>query len=197
MKIALYLLFLVVLLIATFSLKEGFETGKYAYLAPPKPYILDETTKQKFITAYNNLGGRIYPNAYIKPNDDTILNQFKNLATLDEINYYIQNNRWPINSYVTNYAVTNKSTFDTIMKDIKIYSLDDLYRVLPVRAIYAIFINVTEAQMKPVPLSNDIFMGKQPPPVDVSVSPTSDSTIRPPFSSENYSKLQSICSTLN
>jgi len=196
MKIALYLLFLVVLLIATFSLKEGFETGKYAYLAPFKPYVLDDTTKRNFTTAYNNSGGLIYPNAYIK-DDDVALNAFKMYASLDEINYYIQNKKWPINSYVTNYVATNKATFDNILTQLKINSVDDFYRILPVRYIYALFIHPTESKLSPVPLSVDIFMGKQPPPVDVSISPTSDSTIRPPFSSENYSKLQSICSTLN
>lgn len=192
MKIVLYLLLLVVLLIASFSLKEGFETGKYAYLAPIKPYVLDDTTKRNFITAYNNSGALVLPNAYMKEGDDTTVNQFKLFASLDEINYYIQNKKWPINSYVTNYVVTNKATFENIIKQLKINTFDDLYRALPVRFIYGQYINPTESKLSPVPLSADIFMGKQTAPVDAS-SPT-EST---PFSSENYSKLQSICSTIN
>jgi hypothetical protein len=186
MKIVLYLFLLVILLIVSFSSKEGFETGKYAYLAPVKPYILDETTKQNFITAYNNSGGLVFPNAYIKPNDDAVLNQFKQFASLDEINYYIQNKKWPINSYVTNYIVTNKTTFEDAIRQMKINTFDDLYKIVPVRFIYASFIHPKESGLSPVPLSNDIFMGKQQAPV----GSVSTDTIRPVFSSENYSTIK-------
>jgi len=196
MKIVMYLIFLVVLLIASFSFKEGFETGRYAYLAPFSPYELDATTKQKFTTAYNNIAGLLLPTVIIK-DDNNLLKVFQQYVTLDEMNYYIQNRTWPINSYIKNYIATNdKASFDDMMKQLKINSVDDFYRIFPVRFIYASYINPTESKLSPVPLSSDIFTGKQPPPVETSAATSITSTISPPFSSENYSKLQSICSTL-
>lgn len=135
------------------------------------------------------------PTAIIKDDND-LLETFQKFVTLDEMNYYIQNRTWPINSYIKNYISTNKATFDDMMKQMKINSVDDFYRILPVRFIYTYYINQKESSISPKPLSNDIFMGKQPPPVEASAATSITSTISPPFSSENYSKLQSICSTL-
>ena len=192
MKIIIYLLFLVILL-ASLSFKEGFESGQYAYLAPFKPYVLDESTKTNFITVYNGSGGAVFPDSVIK---DGNVDGIKNYANLDEINYYIQNKKWPINSYIKNYLSANKETVSEKLKAIKINSVDDLYRVLPARFIYLFFIHPQEYKLSPVPLSNDIFTGKKPPPVETTTETTTEPTVRPPFSSENYSKLQSICSTL-
>jgi hypothetical protein len=196
MKIIIYLLFLVILL-ASLSFKEGFESGQYAYLAPIKPYVLDDATKTNFITAYNGSGGAVFPNATIK---DGNVDGFKSYSNLDEINYYIQNKKWPINSYIKNYLDANKADISEKLTKLKINSVDDLYRIGPARMIYGLFIHPQEYKLSPVPLSNDIFMGKKPPPVEsvpeTTTETPSEPTVRPPFSSENYSKLQSICSTL-
>lgn len=195
MKIVMYLILLVILLIASLSYKEGFESGQYGYLAPNDPALLDATTQASFIDAFNKSGAVIIPDAKIVSSDTKIMTDFKTIATPDEFNYYIQNKKWPFNSYIMNYLNANKVTLLEQLKQMKIYSLEDLQKVFPTRAIYAIFINPKESAISPKPLSNDIFMGKQPPPVDAPATEPSPA-IHPPFSSENYTKLQSICSTL-
>ena len=74
--------------------------------------------------------------------------------------------------------------------------MDNLQKVFPTRLFYKYLIESTETQISPPPLSNDIYMGKAVAPVDTPVATPEVTTIRPPFSSDNYTKLQSICSTL-
>lgn len=199
MKMLIYLILLIGLLIASLSFKEGFESGQYGYLAPHVPAVLDATTQASFIDVFNKSGAVLFPDSKIVSSDTKIITDFKTFATLDEFNYYIQNKKWPYNSYLMNYLNTNKATLLEQLKHMKIYSLEDLQKILPTRVIYTIFINSKESAISPKPLSNDIFMGKQPPPVDApAAKPSTEpkATIHPPFSSENYTKLQSICSTL-
>ncbi len=199
MKIILYLIFLIVLLIASLSFKEGFESGQYAYLAPNAILVTDETTKNNFIAAAKKTGDIFFPEITFT---EERINQIKiemNKTTeisLDEINYYIQNNKWPYNSYISNYLTRNKDSILDKIKHTKIKSSDDLQKVIPTRLFYKHFIESTETQISPPPLSNDIYMGKAVAPADVPTPVEPTTTIRPPFSSDNYTKLQSICSTL-
>jgi hypothetical protein len=191
----LYLIGLILLLIVSLSYKEGFESGTYAYLAPHDPAILDSTTQSNFITTFNN-SGAVVVKELILSDTNRNLNDLKTIVTLDEINYYIQNKKWPYNSYIMNYVVSNK---DAVLKQLSgIKSLEDLQKVFPTRFIYMLFINPTESKLSPPPLSNNIYMGKAvaPPEAPVVKDETPVATIHPPFSSENYTKLQSICSTL-
>ena len=192
MKLILYLIFLIILLIGCLSYKEGFATGQYAYLAPSSPLLLDETTKIKFVTAYNKSVSAINEQFTIKEP----VNVAGLEATLEEVNYYIQQNKWPYGSYILNYLTTNK---DTIFKDANgsIKTIDDIQKIFPTRLIYRFLIKKIEMQLSPPPLSNDIYMGKAVAPPEAPVAVKNDTaTIHPPFSTENYSKLQSICSTL-
>ena len=195
----LYFIVLVVLLITSLSYREGFESGSYAYLAPNDILITDETTKNKFITAGKKTAAIFFPEITLT---DEKINQIKSEMnktkdiSLDEINYYIQNNKWPYNSYISNYATTNKESILNKLKDTKIKTLDDLQKVVPTRLFYKYFIESTETQISPPPLSNNIYMGKAVAPVEAPILKDEPKTIHPPFSSENYSKLQSICSTL-
>ena len=200
MKIVMYLIVLIVLLIYSLSYREGFESGSYAYLAPNDILITDETTKNKFITAGKKTAAIFFPEITLT---DEKINQIKSEMnktkdiSLDEINYYIQNNKWPYNSYISNYATTNKESILNKLKDTKIKTLDDLQKVVPTRLFYKYFIESTETQISPPPLSNNIYMGKAVAPAEAPIAtPSEPKTIHPPFSSENYSKLQSICSTL-
>jgi hypothetical protein len=199
MKIILYLIFLIILLIASLSFKEGFESGQYGYLAPNVILVTDETTKNNFITAAKKTGAVFFPEITFT---EERINQIKNEMnktkeiSLDEINYYIQNNKWPYNSYISNYLTRNKDSILDKIKHTKIKSSDDLQKVIPTRLFYKYFIESTETQISPPPLSNDIYMGKAVAPADTPTPVEPTATIRPPFSSDNYTKLQSICSTL-
>ena len=191
--IVIYLIGLILLLIVSLSYKEGFESGTYAYLAPHDPAILDSNKAATFIDVFNKSGGVVLPQLILSDTNRNF-NDLKAIVTLDEINYYIQNKNWPYNSYIMNYVVSNK---DAVLKQIPVKSLEDLQKVFPTRFIYMLFINSKEKQLSPLPLSNDIYMGKAVAPPEAPVKDeTPVATIHPPFSTENYTKLQSICSTL-
>jgi hypothetical protein len=99
-----------------------------------------------------------------------------------------------------NYLTTNKENVLNQIKHTKIKTLEDLQQVIPTRFIYKYLIQPTETKLSPPPLANDIFMGIKSPPVpeekEKETEPEVKATIHPPFSSDNYTKLQSICSTL-
>lgn len=195
----LYFIVLVVLLITSLSFKEGFESGQYAYLAPNDILITDETTKNKFITAGKKTAAVFFPEIILTDENITQIKNEMNKTkeiSLDEINYYIQNNKWPYNSYISNYLITNKESIIDKIKNTKMKTLEDIQKVFPTRLFYKYFIESTETQLSPLPLSNNIYMGKAVPPVEAPILKDEPKTIHPPFSSENYSKLQSICSTL-
>ena len=201
MKIVMYFILLVILLIASLSCKEGFESGQYAYLAPNPVLVVDETTKNNFITVGKKTAALLFPEITVTDDKITQLKNELNKTTdlsLDEINYYIQNNKWPYGPYIMNYLTVNKEDLLNKMKNTKTKTLEDLQKVFPTRFIYRYLIAPTETQISPLPLSNDIFMGRKEAPVESAKEPEKEpeKTIRPPFSSDNYTKLQSICSTL-
>lgn len=194
----LYLLFLVVLLIVALSFKEGFETGTYAYLAPSEPISLDETTKNNLIAAGKKTAAILFPDTTFTPEKiNQIKNQMNNIndVTLEEVNYYIQNNKWPYGSYIMNYLTTNKQALEDRLKNSPFKSVDYLQKVFPTRGIYKYVIGEdTEAKISPPPLSYEIYMGRKKAPEDPPDAPAP--TIRPPFSNDSYSKLETLCATL-
>ncbi len=196
----MYLFVLVILLIASLSCKEGFESGQYAYLAPNPVLVVDETTKNNFIEAGKKTAAVLFPDI---PVTEDKINQLKNQLdkttdlSVDEINYYIKYNKWPYGPYIMNYLTVNKEDLLNKLKNTKMKTLEDLQKVFPTRFIYRYLIEATETKISPPPLSNDIYMGKAvAPESEKAKEPETTATIRPPFSTENYSKLQSICSTL-
>jgi len=201
--IVIYLIGLILLLIVSLSYKEGFESGTYAYLAPNDILVADETTKNNFITAGKKTAAVLFPDMTVT---DGQINQIKSAmnkttdVSLSEINYYIQNNKWPYGPYIMNFLTVNKEDVLKKLKDnnTKIQSLEDLQKVFPTRFIYKFLIEATESQISPPPLSNNIYMGKAVAPAEAPVvqEEKTTATIHPPFSTENYTKLQSICSTL-
>ena len=95
-----------------------------------------------------------------------------------------------------NFLTINKDDILNKTKS-KLNSMDDLQKIFPTRLVYKYLIQPTENQLSPLPLSNNIYTGKAIAPVEAPVvKEEKTSTIHPPFSSENYTKLQSICSTL-
>jgi hypothetical protein len=178
MKFILYLSFLTILLIGCLSYKEGFEGGKYAYLAPNTILIADETTKNKFIAAGKKTAAVLFPNITLT---DEKINQIKNELnktndiSLHEINYYIQNNKWPYGSYIMNFLTVNKDDLLNKLKNTRMKTIDDLQKVFPTRLLYKYLIQPTEPL--PPPLSNDIYMGR----VDtVAVKSETVATVKPP-----------------
>ena len=178
MKFILYLSFLTILLIGCLSYKEGFEGGQYAYLAPNDILIADETTKNKLITAGKKTAAIFFPDITLT---DEKINKIKNEMnktndiSLNEINYYIQNNKWPYGLYIMNFLTVNKDDILNKLKHTRMKTIDDLQKVFPTRLLYKYLIQPTETL--PPPLSNDIYMGRVAP---MSDKPETVATVKPP-----------------
>ena len=185
----IFLFLLLGLLIMSLSSKEGFDTGEYAYLAPSAPLVLDAATQTRFVNAFNNSGKVAKPDVDLS-NENT-MNSIKNSATLDEINYYIENKQWPYNRHIMDYINANKDELTKTATTLKLQSNDDFQKLFNTRSFYSLFMFPNENALSPKPISVGIFLGKETPPSGSSVP----STIKP-LSDDNYTKLKSICSTL-
>jgi len=195
------------------SIVEGLtgNIGEYEYLAPPPSTdTIDDEMWKKFLMKFFDVQiGQINkkPNG---PNKETmikgvedqkkklstdnnelqkVINEFKNLAGYDrnvtksELDYYINNGKFPYNGYVMNFI--NKSqqrdffvNFSQIMAPNRVF-----YK----RAIY----DPDESKQNPLPLSAKIYLGQEKPPSASSTVITNDiSAIK---SNSNYSELVSLC----
>jgi len=188
MIVPLYLCFLVFLLWVT-SFREGFESSdEYEFLKPHDPTVLDDTTENDFITAFNTTT-TFSPQLNLTTNT-SMLPIFEKDATLEEFKYYIKNNKWPYGVYLTNYITINTDATLKSFSGFKISTLEELQQVVPSRTLYDMVINPIERTQSPLPASNEMFTGK-------SVSPSATpSTSASSLSPDNFTKLKEICSSV-
>ena len=157
----LFLFFLLGLLLSRLKI-EGFSKSGYDYLKPipsPPPEI-DNTLALKFMTLLikNSNKYLVKPSDESKPIDITNVNK---TYTLEEINYYIENNKFPYDTYVTNYLNKNR----TIIHDQKSsifnapLTLDIMQEIWSSRLVYLFFIQPKEVSLNPKPFSYEIYMG--------------------------------------
>jgi hypothetical protein len=169
-KLYLFILLLIFLLFLL-PITEGFEfsstpLGEYDYLAPiPDSNTWSQDTIDKFIDKYNSVNE--LPAAHMLKSDTFIANGGLKLALEKEAIYFIINEKWPINKYITEYLTTHKPPiFGQAIPDKpgEVYSLDTLSVIMPSRSIYQLLIAATEMQLTPIPLSYQIFKGTVQPP---------------------------------
>ena len=174
-KIYLFILLLVSILFI-FPTIEGFGLnqptspliGEFDYLAPiPPNNVWTQDTIIKFIDKFNTVN---------EPSSDTMLklntfvdSRFFQIALEKEALYYIDNGKWPINKYVTDYIDKQNPKHPIFGQQIpgkpgKVYSLETLSTMWPTRLMYQTFIYTTEMQMTQLPISYQIFKGITPPP---------------------------------
>ena len=161
----LFILFLGLLLLSRWNNLEGFnKSGGYDYLKPipsPPPEI-DNTLALKFMTLLTKNGNKYL----VKPVDESNINitNVNKTYTLEEINYYIKNNKFPYDTYIIDYLNKNR----TIIKDQKStifkvpFTLDMLQEIWSTRLIYLVFIQGKEIALNPNPLSYEIYAGTKP-----------------------------------
>jgi hypothetical protein len=201
-----YTLFLLLACLLLIPFKEGFSIpsipgapGLYDYLAPHPVTVLDATIEANFTTAFNTTNAAYNLLAPLQP---TILNALKVMATLDEFNYYIANNKWPYGSYLTTYLTQNPSYLAplSVYFASKLPTADITQSGLPSRWVYAVVLNGKESALTPKPLSNEIYMGTKPADAtDATDATATTATAVVPvlstssLSADNYQKLASLC----
>lgn len=193
LKFYVYLLFLFSLLF--FSFKEGFELnmpsvgpsiGEYDFLKPIDPAtVLDTTTETEFKKAWNE-SSAFLPEWNLEKTP-MLLNSLKSFANAEEFKYYIKNKKWPYGSYLTKYLTNNKENVFKLLNKPTITNEEQVQKIFSSRYFYIICMMDAESKQNPQPLSFDIFVGRKN---------TSGSTDVKGLSSENLTKLKSVCSSI-
>jgi len=172
-KIYLFILLLVFLLLFL-PITEGFIfssiktplIGEYDYLAPiPESNTWSQDTIDKFVDKCNSVNE--LPAERMLKSDTFIGVGFLTLALEEEATYFINNGKWPINKYVTEYLIKNNSFMfgkPIPARPGKVYSLETIAEMMPNRLIYQLLISTIEMQMNPIPMSYQIFKGTVEPP---------------------------------
>jgi hypothetical protein len=160
--------------------REGFtdsvEIGEYDYLAPVPPDNKWSTnTLNNFVTAFKKSKGCKMVGAQCNSltNDPTniLLSEFINTVTEKEAEYFIKNGKFPINKYVKNLLQNTLSEITKANPGLNQMSYEDMEYIWTSRIIYGIYLQPTEKDKNPQPLSYQIYMGTAKPPV--SPKPTS------------------------
>jgi hypothetical protein len=127
--------------------REGLTSlDQYQYLAPdPSGNTWSADTITQFTAKYNTVND-LSGNKAIDSSDFSAGSFFTENATEQEAQYYVQNGKWPYDSYVTTNLIP------TIQKK------------FPNRFVYAMAIGSSEANMNPQPVSYKIFSGTTPDP---------------------------------
>lgn len=127
--------------------REGLTSlDQYQYLAPdPSGNTWSSDTITQFISKYNTVNDLSGNNA-IDNSDFSAGGFFMENATEPEAQSYVQNGKWPYDSYVTTNLIP------TIQKK------------FPNRFVYSMGIGSSEATMSPQPVAYKIFSGTTPDP---------------------------------
>lgn len=193
MKLVLFFLFLLSLLYFT-TFREGFDVpsiggpsiGEYDFLKPnDTATVLDTTTETDFKKVWNE-SSAFLPEWNLEKTP-ALLNSLKSFANAEEFKYYSKNKKWPYGSYISKYLTDNKDNVFKILNKPTITTTEQVQQIYSSRYFYATFILPTESKQSPQPLSFDIFVGRKN---------TSGSTDVKGLSSENLTKLKSICSSI-
>jgi|688.fasta_scaffold89734_5 hypothetical protein len=174
-KLYLFILLLICILFLL-PITEGFSfsfkptsplIGEFEYLAPiPPDNTWTQDTIDKFVDKYNSVNEMP---EYKMLKSETFANKPIEFALEKEATYFIDNGKWPINKYVTDYLTNQKPQPPIFGQAIpnrpgKVYSLETLSTMFPSRFIYELLIAPAEMQVSPIPMSYQIYKGSIPPP---------------------------------
>jgi len=164
--------------------------GKYDYLAPPPPDIWNQDIINKFVNKWNSNLGNGNDNYMLDASAFTKSGAGKKIyenVLEEEAVYYINNGRWPINTYVSDYLDANPTAIPDNFKleNGTRITRNNISQYFSSRVIYAMIIYIKEYQITPPPESILIFSGQKPPPL-----PSQSSTS---LSNSEIEQLKSIC----
>ena len=159
MKLVFFLFFLFLLLFLSLR-KEGFNigipnvtVGKYDYLKPPPgPAVLSEEVEKNFLEVYNQNAAITYPTGAL---DKDKLNGIKPYFTVEEVDYYVKNKKWPYGEAIK-YCLEQKKE---VIKGFPVKTVEDIQKFWPTRLVFMVLCNGECAQASPS-LECDIFSGK-------------------------------------
>ncbi|MFY7729310.1 MAG: hypothetical protein ACOVRN_07330 [Flavobacterium sp.] len=140
------------------------EEYEYDFLAPVNPSVekIDDNSWKLFIrkAAGDPQLSKQQIEDIISNRFDDIKNFYKIYLTKAELNYYIQNGKFPYNGYVMKYLHSLSGTFFPKGKTSE--HIKQLQKEEPNRLVYdRIIYNLYESKQVPLPLSAKIFLGQE------------------------------------
>jgi hypothetical protein len=175
-KLVLLFVLFILLFISFMPFRESFSdlnstTDPYKYLAPvPKGNTWSQTTINDFTNKFNTVNSTQNSGEVAAQINPSYLNYIMSNALEEEAQYYIQNGKFFLDSYVTDYLTKNP-----VIRFDKPYTIDQLSAMGPNRLIYGQFLSRAELQQSPQPLSYQIYSGITPPPTSNTVTTTPSS----------------------
>lgn len=205
--------------------------GMYEYLSPPYPMDNDKVLVQKYTESVSDdLINRLMDknNSINCPeNRDKTKNKcnpvssggqmraflnFYGMPSVPEINYYIDNGKWPYNQFVLDYVKNNPDILkDTRDVDGKPLTIEGTRKIMPVRGFFGWFMKDKimrdnnadpgkwNEDLDSIPLPVRIYSGKAVAPKSSSGSSVSsfNSSSNPSnLSDSDYKNLVSLCKTV-
>lgn len=181
-----------ILLFRTRFVIEGLTgMGEYEYLAPiPADNSISYDLMKAFLL---KRGAKVTPDV-IRGQQDW----FKRFLTEKELQYYLDNGKWPYDGYVLNYINNHPDFFSKLPSNYTYKNLDDMQKDMGNRDVYGKFIMPQESQMNPPPLSYQIYMGTAQPPSSATTasnatSGSSSSSKSSSTTDPNYQDFLSLC----
>jgi hypothetical protein len=152
------------------GLEEPPKVGMYDFLKPTEVLMSDGSTKTKEWgqKTINKVADRLKRNKIPVPLDSSFLQEWFDFATEAEAVTFVQNGRWPINTYVQeklnddsfNFATMNDSDGKpTLTKEAIAEGI-----MFPNRLVYMKYIMPLESSENPKPLAFKVYMGTEKPP---------------------------------
>jgi len=182
-KLVLLFVLFILLFISFSSFRESFTASSidpFKYLAPvPSGNTWSQTTINDFTNKFNTVNSTQNSGEVAAQINPSFLNYIMSNALEEEAQYYIQNGKFFLDSYVTDYLTKNP-----VIRFDKPYTIDQLSAMGPNRLIYGQFLSRAELQQSPQPLSYQIYKGITPPPTSntVTTTPTSNTVTTTPTS---------------
>lgn len=177
------------------SIVEGLtgNISEYDYLAPVNPST--ENISDEIWRRFLSIMAKAFGRDNVLPNDvpsDVLSDykiQFGEIVTKAEIEYYINNGKFPYNGYVMKYL---KNNLEKVREPNYNFSeeIERLQKFLPNREIYRqqIFLPV-EKNQKPLPISAKIYLGQEKPPTHSKARPRNHSDKK----NDAYKYLVEVC----
>jgi hypothetical protein len=185
---------IIVLLVLSFFRVKVFEgltnnISEYAYLAPITP----EQTAQSDL----QLEDKFY-SLYPRPAADA--RQQLEYSTKEEIEYYVQNKKFPYGSYVS-ILLSNYLSNPNENNRLQGQSFEDVQKIYSSRSLYGGVLYYVESNKTPPPKALLIFTGKIPVPTETQTphvempSPHIETPTHSQTDDSNYQKFISLCKT--
>jgi len=186
----------------------GSAIGEYQYLAPPPSgNTWSQTTLSQFVAKFNAVNNLVGTDN--EQFVSTLNGQIWQNALEEEAQYYIQNGKWPYDSYMTNYVSQNPNLFVEANSPYGNINASNVMQIYSNRYCYGNFIYQLESKQTPQPLSCQIYLGTVPPPTPTSSSPklpsppslslsssSSSPSSQNSLSGANYQQFVSLCKSV-